>query len=199
MLKMCGEAQMAAPKRSRLNQRVVLMSADVDDCASDDGGPLPLERMSVVKPARGYKPLTFKSTPCRSDALVHRPQEDLRDQLQRRRSPEQTRECRSESNHDRRPEQSREPRRPDVQHRAESASGKPYSGAGATPSGDSHRSRASYVSLQQEVFNSPRVACAFPKFNTAMPFSICREDPAIVGRSEIWAAQNVSMPKIAEG
>lgn len=177
MSAMCGEGQSTTPRRSRPQRIVPLNSAELDDFASTNGRPLPLERMSVIKPARGYRPVEFRPTSNGSNGSANRGQEDLRERLQRRRSPEPTRNRNSpERIRERRQEPSRQ-QRPSNGH--DSSSGPP-SVAG------SRRSRSSYVSTQQEIFRTPQRSGAFPDVQTTMPFSIVREDPANVGRSEIW-------------
>lgn len=143
---------------------------DLDVYASDAEEPMPIEYMSVVKPAKGFRAAMWAppEEPRRKDAACSR---DLREELERRRSSGA-----------KRPEPSRTVSDTKVRVRDDFDRGASRS----TYSGRTQHSFGSYVSSKQETFSRPVTGRAYPPMGFKLPRTISRKDPNLIGMSEIY-------------
>lgn len=156
-----------------------LATGTLSPYASENEESLPLELYSTIRPTRSFEPMSFQ--PSTSNQTSERPtavtssREDLRFELNQRRVAAQ---CLS------------------AYHKKQSGDVHDHGGPSRNkeqrrnPDRDwddttSQMSRASYVS-KQEVFTGPVTGRAFPPFARESPVQISRNDPNIIGISEIF-------------
>lgn len=186
------EAARASPSLSTL-----------DIYASDNEEPLPLELMSQIKPAPDYQPIRMPSPePSNEPQPSTSRQADLREQLEERQqvgsygvrheNRENSRNNGAQRGRDRErhygqsrvfvPSRASDRSRSDLRSRAETTT--------------SASSYASYVSTPQEQFSAPVTHRTYPPIRRNPPTPLVRNDPTLIGSSEIFTHPPMGSPKI---
>lgn len=146
----------------------------LDIYASDSEEPLPLELLSTIRSAKPYKPITFEPKGNRSS------QREVRNG--------RGRDHNWADAQDEEGAWGGQPESPQNSHdRSDSQSQRSVTSNGAA-------SFASYTSSQQSSFSRPVSGITYPPFSVRMPKAtlLSRNDPNIIGRSEIFTHPPVS-------
>lgn len=160
---------------------------DLEIYASDNEEPLPLELMSTMVVTRRYSPVRFDRSPddqsngAVASVSMSARGSDLRQDLDRRRASinVESREQRDVSRRSNVPGRSNESNRPSVAVNSGSVRGR-------SPDARSTVSSMSYVSSGQETFSCPVRNRPYPPMTRVLPVALSRNDPTIIGRSEVF-------------
>lgn len=163
------EMQFGQVTGSMLAGRPQIEEVDADELelyASENEDPMPMERWSTVKPTSSYRPVHFEPTNAIEPMPSTSKQADLRQALEQRRPAQ----CGALQ----------------VARNKQSRGDGPMNQQCANETAPSERSHASYVSTKQEKFMAPVTGRAYPPFRRELPIALSRQDPNIIGISEIF-------------